>query len=113
MSYNQAELGDLLMVALPNRPSTSILRKIIEARRVKECDYRLFRSACDEHGQRYPKDKLPLVLQRITDKKIRTIQPFPALAANMAKEAEQRGTTYNFSKPQNPAIPGPPEQFSE
>lgn len=98
LSYNQTEPGDLLMAVLPNRPSTSNLRKTLEGRGVKECDYRLFRPTYDERGQHYPKHKRPLVLQRITDQKMRTIQPFPALAEHMAKEAEQRGTSHNFAQ---------------
>jgi len=104
LSYNQAEPGDLLMVALPNRPSTSNLRKILEARGVKECDYRLFRPAYDENGQRYPNQNRPLVLQRITDRVMRIIQPFPAMAKNMAKEAEQRGIRYSFMQSETPVI---------
>ena len=112
LRYNQAEPGDLLMVSLPNRPTSSNLRKIIEARGLKESDYHLFRPRFDERGQHLPIDKRPLVLQRITDKEMRTIQPYTATAAQMAKEAEQRGGSHDFSQPENPAIPGPAEEIS-
>ncbi|MFC5697435.1 hypothetical protein ACFPU0_17945 [Pseudomonas sp. GCM10022186] len=92
LSYNQLALGDLLMVDLPNRPSTSNLRKVFEKRGLNESDCRIFRPTFDEQGQRYPKHKRPLVLQRCTDQKMRTIQPFQTLAEHMAKEATQRGT---------------------
>lgn len=112
LSYNQTEQGDLLMVALPNRPSTSNLRKTIEGRGINEFDYRLFRPTFDERGQRYPNRKRPLVLQRITGQQMRIVQPsFAALAENLAKEAAQRGTSYNFAQPDNPAIPGSAEQL--
>lgn len=103
--YNRVEPGNLLILALPSHPSTSNLRKIIESRGLKECDYRLFRPETDELGQRYPIHKRPLVLERITGQKMRLIQPFTALAENMAKEAAQRGTSYNFSQPENPVNP--------
>lgn len=107
MSYNQAEPGDMLMVALPNRPSTSNLRKTFGDRGLKECDFRLFRPTVDEQGRRCPQDKRPLVLQRITDQKMRIVQQsLAALAEIMAKEAAQRGTSYNFAQPENPVNPG-------
>ncbi|AOE86815.1 hypothetical protein [Pseudomonas sp. TCU-HL1] len=99
--YNDTALGNLLVVDLPNRPSPSNLRKTIENRGVKECDYRLFRPTFDEHGQRYPLNKRPLVLQRISDQKMRTVQEFTTQAEAIAKEAAERGTSNNNSQPEN------------
>ncbi|MBT8764790.1 hypothetical protein [Metapseudomonas boanensis] len=105
LAYSQMTPGSLLVVSLPNRPTASNLRKTIETRGLQEEDYRLFRPTFDEHGRRYPRNKRPLVLQRITAKQMRTVQPFTALAEHVAKEAEQRGTTYNFAQPENPVSP--------
>jgi TusA-related sulfurtransferase len=112
LRYNKAEPGDLLMVELPNKPSTSNLRKTIENRGMKEADYRLFRPMRDEHGNPFPKNMRPLVLQRITDKMMRTVLPHQAIAARMAEEAEERGASYNFVQDEKPAKPGPARQFS-
>ncbi|MCY1267810.1 hypothetical protein D9M68_102010 [compost metagenome] len=112
LRYNKAEPGDLLMVELPNKPSTSNLRKTIENRGMKEGDYRLFRPMRDERGNPFPKNMRPLVLQRITDKMMRTVQPHQAIAARMAEEAEKRGASYNFAQGENPVKPGPAEEIS-
>lgn len=112
LRYNKAEPGDLLMVELPNKPSTSNLRKTIENRGMKEGDYRLFRPMRDECGKPFPKNMRPLVLQRITDKMMRTIQPYQAMAARMAEEAEERGASYNFAQDEKPVKPGPAEEIS-
>lgn len=98
LRYNKAEPGDLLLVELPNQPSASNLRKIFMLRGMKEGDYLLFRPMRDERGQRFPKNKRPLVLQRITDKVMRTVQTFQAIAARVAEEAEERGALYNFAQ---------------
>ena len=110
--YNKAEPGDLLMVELPNKPSTSNLRKTFENRGMEEGDYRLFRPMRDECGKPFPKNMRPLVLQRITDKMMRTVQPHQAIAARMAEEAEKRGASYNFAQGENPVKPGPAEEIS-
>ncbi|WP_172151925.1 hypothetical protein [Pseudomonas tumuqii] len=107
LTYNRMAPGDLLVVALPNRPSTSNLRKTIENRGLQEKDYRLFSPTFDKHGQRYPKHKRPLALQRISHQKMRTVHTFTALAESIAKEAEQRGISNNFSYPESPVDPGP------
>lgn len=112
LRYNKAEPGELLLVALPNHPSTSNLRKIFGARGMKEDDYLLFRPMRDEHGKPFPKNKRPLVLQRITDKMMRTVQPYQAIAARVAKEAEERGASYNFAQDEKPVKPGPAEEIS-
>ncbi|MFC6691071.1 hypothetical protein ACFQD2_08545 [Pseudomonas lini] len=98
LRYNKVEPGDLLLVALPNKPSASNLRKIFMGRGMKVDDYLLFRSIYDERGQRIPQNKRPLVLQRITDKMMETVQPCPAIAAQIAEEAEERGASYNFAQ---------------
>ena len=112
LRYNKAEPGDLLLVVLPNQPSTSNLRKIFGARGMKEGDYRLFRSMRDEGGQRLPKNKRPLVLQRITDNVMRTVQPFQAIAAKVAEDAEERGASYDFMQDEKPVFPRPVEEIS-
>jgi hypothetical protein len=112
LRYNKAETGDLLIVELPNKPSTSNLRKTFENRGMKEGDYRLFRPMRDERGNPFPKNMRPLVLQRITDKMMRMVQPHQAIAARMAEEAEERGVSYNFAQGEKPVNPGPAEEIS-
>jgi len=112
LRYNKAETGELLMVELPNKPSTSNLRKTFENRGMKEGDYRLFRPMRDERGKPFPKNMRPLVLQRLTDKMMRTIQPSQAIAARFAKEAEERGAFHNFAQDEKPVKPGPAEEIS-
>lgn len=112
LRYNKAEPGDLLLVALPNQPSTSNLRKIFMARGMKEGDYLLFRPMLDERGKPFPKNIRPFVLQRITDKMMRTVQPYQAIATRMAEEAEVRGASYDFAQGEKPVRPGPAEGIS-
>lgn len=106
LKYNETALGELLIVALPNRPSSSNLNKTIKARGLKEDDYRVFRPWYDERGQRLPKHKRPLVLQRISEQTMRTIQPFPALAESISRDAEQRGASFDFARPESRVMPG-------
>jgi hypothetical protein len=112
LRYNQLDPGDLFIVSLPNHPTLGNLRKNLKARGVSEHDYRLFRPVCDETGRLYRGNRRPLALQRLTVKKMTTIQPFPADAARLAKEAEERGTTFNFRQPEFPLKPGPAEDIS-
>ncbi|VVQ13503.1 hypothetical protein PS938_03929 [Pseudomonas fluorescens] len=98
LSYNQIKKGELMLLELPNRPTISNLRKTLEARGLDESDYRLFRSNCDERGQRTPKDSRPLLLHRLSEKTMRTVQPYLTIAAKMAEEAKQRGISHNFMK---------------
>ncbi|WP_367372188.1 hypothetical protein [Pseudomonas lini] len=112
LRYNKAEPGDLLLVVLPNQPSTSNLRKIFGLRGMKEGDYRLFRPMRDERGQRFPKNKRPLVLQRLTDNVMRVVQTFQAIAARVAQEAEERGASYDFAQDEKPVKPWPAEEIS-
>ncbi|MBV4465799.1 hypothetical protein KVG95_20935 [Pseudomonas sp. SWRI79] len=112
LSYNQIKKGDLMLLELPNRPTISNLRKTLEARGLEEEDYRLFRSNCDEHGQRAPKDNRPLVLHRLSEKVMRTVQQYLTIAAKMAEEAKQRGTSHNFTQDENQKNPQPVEKVS-
>lgn len=111
LRYNEADPGDLMLVNLPNRPTASNLRKNLQARGVGEHDYRLFRPIYDENGERYPRERRPLALQRITNTPMTTVRPYPAIAAKLAKQAVVRGAEYNFSLHEAPAIPGPAEQI--
>ncbi|MCY1462347.1 hypothetical protein D9M71_801110 [compost metagenome] len=67
------------------------LKQTCERRGMQEGDYRLFPPMRDEHSQYLPpkKNKRPLVLQRITDNMMRTVQPFQAIAA-MACRSSRR-----------------------
>ncbi len=112
LRYNQASVGDLLMVMLPNRPTASNMRKNINNRGLAEGDYRLFRPIRNEHGQRYPKNMQPFGLLRLTNKTMRTVQPFQVDAAKMAQEAEQRGASRNLLQDENPVIPRLAEEIS-
>lgn len=105
LSYNQVMPGDLMLLELPNRPTTSNLRKTLEARGLDENDYRLFRSTYDAGGQRASKNNRPLVLHRLTAKKMRTVQPCQTIAARVAEKAEQRGVSHTFMQDESPAIP--------
>ncbi len=103
VAYNNTKAGNLLMVALPNRPSPSNLRKTLADRALTAHDYRLIRPTVDEQGRRYPKTNRPLVLQRLSDKQMRIILKFAtAVAENMAKEAAQRGSSYDFAQSEIP-----------
>jgi hypothetical protein len=112
LRYNQCEPEDLLIVSLPNRPTTSNMRKNLRARGLSESDYRLFRPMLDEHGNRYHTDRRPLVIQRLTAKEMHTLQPYQATAAQLAREAEQRGVTHNFELPKIPVKSGLSEPIS-
>lgn len=112
IQYNHAKPGEMLTMSLPNRPISSNLRKTIEGRGLNENDYILNRPRHDKHGKPYPKGMRPFTLQRMTDKVMRTIQPSSTFAAQMAKEAEQRGPTFDFAQPEKLGIPGPADQFS-
>ncbi|UVM35008.1 hypothetical protein [Pseudomonas sp. B21-019] len=101
LSYNQIKKGELMLLELPNRPTISNLRKTLEGRGLEEQDYRLFKSNCDEHGQLAPKDSRPLVLHRLSEKVMRTVQPYMTIAAKMAEEAKQRGTSHNLVQDEN------------
>ena len=110
LSYNQIKKGDLMLLDLPNRPTMSNLRKTLKDRGLEEQDFRLFRSNCDERGQRVPKDSRPLVLHRLSEKVMRTVQPYLTIAANMAEEAKQRGMSHNFMRVENQKNPQPVER---
>lgn len=112
LSYNQIRKGELMLLELPNRPTVSNLRKTLEARGLEEHDYRLFRSNCDERGQRAPKDSRPLVLHRLSEKVMRTVQPYLTIAAKMAEEAKQRGISHNFMQDENQKNLQPEEKIS-
>lgn len=112
LGYNQIKKGGLMLLELPNRPTISNLRKTLQGRGLEEHDYRLFRSNCDERGQRAPKDSRPLVLHRLSEKVMRTVQPYLTIAAKMAEEAKQRGTSHHFMQDENPKNPQPIEKIS-
>jgi hypothetical protein len=89
LRYNKAKPRDLLLVELPNKSSTSNLRKTYEERGMNEGDYRLFPPMRDEHSQRHPKNKRPLVLQPITDNMMRTVQLCQAIAAMVCRSSRR------------------------
>jgi hypothetical protein len=105
LAYNQIEKGDLMLLKLPNQPTIGNLRKTLEGRDLGENDYRLFRSNCDERGQRASKDSRPLVLHRLSEKSMRTVQTYLTSAAKLAEEAIQRGYSHNFIQNENPTTP--------
>lgn len=112
LRYNMSEPGDLLVLNLPNKPVVGNLRKIFSARGLTESDFRLFQPMRDADGNRYEKADRPIVLQRITGKEMRTVQPYPSAAARLAKEAEARGEKVGLLHQGKSVNPGPAEQIS-
>lgn len=98
LRYNDAEVGELILFNLPNKPSAGNLRKTFESRGLRDLDYRLFRPLFDENGERYPANRRPLVLQKLAETPMKTIRPYPAIARRLAKQAEERGTAYNYAQ---------------
>lgn len=112
LKYNQCEPGDLFVVVLPNNPSASNMRKNLKSRGLAEDDYRLFRPCYDEQGRQYLVRQRPFALQRLTNQQMTPLQPFPALAAKLAKEAESRGAHHDFRQVEKPVKPGPAKEIS-
>lgn len=69
--YNDAEVGALLVVSLPNRPSLGNLHRVLSGRGLTETDYTLFRARFDAEGNRYPVKERPLVLEKRTSRWMR------------------------------------------
>jgi hypothetical protein len=111
LRYNQCEPGQIMLCSLPNRPTTSNMRRNLQARGLTEDDYRLFRPMLDTKGGRYPKGKQPLAIQRLTARNMKTIQPYAAEAAQVAREAEERAAQDGILPIANPSKPGPASHF--
>lgn len=112
LRYNECEPGDLFLISLPTKPELYNLRKNFKARGLAETDYRLFRPVVDETGKRYPTDKRPAAVQRLTNARMTPLQPFPREAAVLAKEAEARGGAAFLAQGENPVKPRPADEFS-
>jgi hypothetical protein len=87
------------------------MRRNLQARGLTEDDYRLFRPMLDTKGGRYPKGKQPLAIQRLTARNMKTIQPYAAEAAQVAREAEERAAQDGILPIANPSKPGPASHF--
>jgi len=90
--YNDANKGALLVVDLPNKPTTGNLHKVLLGRGlVKGVDYALFRAKADVHGNNFGPRQRPLVLEKLTDAPITVPQSRKFQAQMLANEAVVRG----------------------
>lgn len=116
LRYNECTPGQIILLDLPNRPTASNMRKYLRVRGLDEDDYLLFRPVFDGQGRRYPSDKTPLGLQRISGKDMRTLQPYPMEAARILRAAEEKSAVANAALEGivhggTPVNPGPADQF--
>jgi hypothetical protein len=90
--YNDASIGALLVVDLPNKPTTGNLHKVLCGRElVRDHDYCLFRAKADIHGNNFGPRQRPLVLEKLTDAPMK-VPPNRAYQARiMADAAAVRG----------------------
>ena len=91
-SYNEQPIGGMLIIELPNKPSTGNLHKILLGRGLeRDVDYSLFRAVADINGNRFPPTKRPLVLERLTLNELKVPEHRVAMSQKIAKEAKERG----------------------
>jgi hypothetical protein len=90
--YNDANAGALLVVDLPNKPTTGNLHKVLCGRDLERgVDYALFRAKADIQGNNFGPKQRPLVLEKLTDKVMKVPDNRAPQARVLADEAAARG----------------------
>lgn len=90
--YNDANVGALLVVDLPNKPTTGNLHKVLCGRDLERgVDYALYRAKADVFGNNFGPRKRPLVLEKLTDKVMKVPPNRATQARQVAIDAAIRG----------------------
>lgn len=90
--YNDAAIGTMLIVSLPNHPTMGNLKRVLTGRGL-ECgvDYLAYRAKFDVNGLRYAVKARPLVLERMTETLMKVSTGRQNYGKEMAAAARERG----------------------
>lgn len=90
--YNDAEVGSLVVVSLPNRPTMGNLNRILKGRGVVSgTDYAAYRAKFDVLGNKYPIKDRPLVLEKLTATQMKLSTGKHSFGREMAAKARELG----------------------
>ena len=92
--YTEAEVGSMLVVNLPNRPTMGNLNRILRGRGLTPAmDYMAYRAKYDVDGNKYPIKDRPLVLEKLSPTAMKMSAGKVSYGREMASQARERGET--------------------
>lgn len=90
--YTEAEVGAMVVVNLPNRPTMGNLNRILKGRGLVPAeDYMAYRAKFDVDGNKYPIKDRPLVLEKLSATPMKMSGGKVSYGREMASQARERG----------------------